>query len=168
MSQNPHVRSMRLADLPDVLRIQAVCYTELVPESIDSFRSKVEASPSTCFVASIEGEIVGYLIALLWDYSAPPELNAQTCCPPDSPNCLYLHDLAVLPAARKAGAGALLVNSFFDALQRSTLRRASLIAVQDSARYWERFGFRVASVSDSLRSKIATYGSQVNYMERLA
>lgn len=158
---------MSHADLSHVLKIQAVCYTKLVPESIDSFRAKLNVSPSTCFVASIQGGIVGYLIALPWDYSAPPELNALICCLPSSPTCLYLHDLAVLPAARKAGAGALLVNAFFDTVDRLGLQRAHLIAVQDSERYWERFGFKVVMVSGAVQSKIATYGSQVKYMERL-
>lgn len=37
--------------MPDVLRIQDQCYTDIVPESAQSLRAKVHASPSTCFVA---------------------------------------------------------------------------------------------------------------------
>lgn len=55
---------MEAADIPAVLRIQAVCYTELVPESDASLQAKLSASQSTCFIASIEGDAAGYLISL--------------------------------------------------------------------------------------------------------
>jgi hypothetical protein len=101
------IRMMAAADIPAVLEIQAVCYTEVTPESNESLHAKLSASQSTCFIASLEGDIVGYLISLPWEFSNPPALNAETCRLPLSPNCLYLHDLAVTPSARKSGAGRL-------------------------------------------------------------
>lgn len=168
MAHTIEIRQMRADDLPAVLEIQAACYTELVPESMQSLRAKLCACPLTCFVALLHGRTVGYLIALRWQFSSPPELNADTCTLPSSPDCLYLHDLAVSPEARNAGAGDALVGSFLENLMKSDLQRASLVAVQNSARYWERFGFRVVPPSASLKDKLSTYGKSVEYMERPA
>jgi len=160
------IRMMAAADLSAVLEIQAVCYTELTPESKESLHAKLRASPSTCFIASLAGDTVGYLFALPWESSNPPILNAETCRLPSSPDCLYLHDLAVTPRARRFGAGRALVEAFLTRLSASGLGRASLIAVQSSAPYWERYGFRAVSPSAPLKARLATYGEGVEYMER--
>ena len=162
------IRMMAAADIPAVLEIQAVCYTELTPESDASLHAKLSASQATCFIASIEGAVVGYLISLPWESSNPPALNAETCRLPRSPDCLYLHDLAVTRRARKLGTGRALVEAFLTRLRDSGLGRASLVAVQSSAPYWERYGFRAVPQSEPLKAKLATYGEGVLYMERTA
>ena len=153
-------------DLPVVLEIQAICYTEVTPESNESLHAKLSASRSTCLVASLDGDTVGYLIALPWEFSNPPALNAKACELPSSPSCLYLHDLAVTPEARKFGAGRALVEAFLTRLKRSGLGRASLVAVQGSAPYWERHGFRAVPPSEPLKAKLSSYGKGVQYMAR--
>jgi predicted N-acetyltransferase YhbS len=162
------IRTMVEGDIPDVLEIQAVCYTALTPESGESLHAKLDASRSTCFIASLSGDTVGYLISVPWRLSSPPELNAQTCRLPDSPDCLYLHDLAVAPRARKSGAGRVLVEAFLARVGELGFARASLVAVQNSVPYWERHGFRPVKPSASLRAKLATYGAGVVYMARSA
>jgi predicted N-acetyltransferase YhbS len=160
------IRMMAAADIPAVLAIQAVCYTEITPESGASLHAKLSASQSTCLIASIAGDTVGYLIALPWTFSSPPELNAATCQLPLSPDCLYLHDLAVAPRARNSGTGRALVGTFLAQLAASGLGRASLIAIQNSASYWQRYGFRAVPPSAPLKARLATYGEGVAYMER--
>jgi len=160
------IRMMGAADLPAVLEIQAACYTEVTPESKESLHAKLSASQSTCLIASLGGDTVGYLISLPWEFSSPPVLNAETCRLPSSPNCLYLHDLAVTPSARKYGAGRALVEAFLTRLKGLDFARASLVAVQNSAPYWERYGFRAVPLSEPLKAKLSTYGEGVAYMER--
>lgn len=162
------IRMMAEADLPAVLEIQAACYTEVTPESKESLHAKLSASQSTCLIASLEGDTVGYLISLPWDFSSPPVLNAETCRLPSSPDCLYLHDLAVTSSARKLGTGRALVEELLIRFRGLDLGRASLIAVQNSAPYWERYGFRAVSLSEPLRARLSTYGEGVAYMERAA
>jgi predicted N-acetyltransferase YhbS len=158
------IRMMTEADIPAVLEIQAICYTELTPESDASLHAKLRASQSTCFIASLGGDTVGYLIALPWEFSSPPVLNAATCRLPPSPDCLYLHDLAVSPRARRFGTGRALVEAFLARLSESGLGRASLVAVQDSAPYWERYGFRAVPLSAPLHARLSSYGASVAYM----
>jgi len=162
------IRNMNGKDLSAVLYIQGECYTEIEPESKGSLHSKLLASPSTCFVASVGSEMVGYLISLPWIFAAPPMLNAPACEMPAFPDCLYLHDLAIAPPARKTGAGQALVKKFLSRLQELNFDRAALIAVQASANYWRRHGFRSVKTTDSLREKLSSYGESVDYMEYLA
>jgi predicted N-acetyltransferase YhbS len=162
------IRMMAETDIPAVLEIQAVCYTEVTPESDESLHAKLRASRSTCFIASLEGDTVGYLISLPWAFSSPPVLNAKTCQLPLAPDCLYLHDLAVAPGARQFGAGRALVEAFLTQLRALGLERASLVAVQNSAPYWERYGFRPVPLTEALKAKLSTYGEGVAYMARSA
>ena len=158
------IRMMAETDIPAVLEIQAVCYTAVTPESDESLHAKLRASQSTCFIASLEDDTVGYLISLPWEFSSPPVLNAETCRLPLSPDCLYLHDLAVAPSARQFGTGRALVEAFLTQLRESGLGRASLVAVQNSVPYWERYGFRAVPLSEPLKAKLSTYGVGVVYM----
>lgn len=165
MNSTLTIRNMISQDLKPVLEIQSECYTAIEPESRKSLSSKLNASPSTCFVACDGGNVVGYLISLPWIFAAPPALNAPECEIPASPDCLYLHDLAVAPTARRAGAGQVLVNEFLLKIRELGLVRASLIAVQGSAPYWRRYGFYRVALTASLKSKLSTYGDGVEYME---
>jgi predicted N-acetyltransferase YhbS len=160
------IRLMQAADLPAVLEIQAVCHTEAAHESRESLKAKFSASHTTCFIASFDRNTVGYLISLPWKFLCPPVWNAESCRLPSSPDCLYLHDLAVIPGARKSGAARVLVQAFFDRQRVLGLGRASLVAVQNYAPYWERFGFRTVPLSEPLKATLSSYGAEAEYMER--
>jgi len=158
------VRGMQPKDLRAVLAIQAICYTQIEPESHLCFEAKLYASPATCFTAELDGRAVGYLMALPWELAGPPALHLESCQLPLSPDCLYLHDLAVEPAARAAGTGKALVDAFFAHLHSTNLGRASLVAIQDSVAYWQRHGFNTVQSDAALRTKLASYGDNVHYM----
>lgn len=160
------IRPMHRTDIPIVMEIQAKCYSEVAPESEPSVIAKWAASPSTCFVASQHERVIGYLISLPWRFENPPVLNAATCELPPLPDALYLHDLAVAPVARKAGAGKALVEAFMHRARALKLPRACLIAVQNSALYWQRIGFQLVNPTHSLGATLASYGDNVEYMER--
>jgi predicted N-acetyltransferase YhbS len=161
------IRTMQLSDIPGIMAIQAICYTEINPETENSMRAKLLASPATCFVAILENTLAGYLISLPWEFANPPALNAEQCALPENPDCLYLHDLAIAPHARSAGGAPALVNRFLEQLPILKLQRASLIAIQNSAAYWQRYGFKAAALSDELRTRLSSYGNNVEYMEHL-
>jgi len=159
------IRQMLESDLPVVLAIQAVCYDEQKRESLAAFLTKLQGSPGTCFVAETEQHVVGYLVAVPIRFDAPPRLNTPTFQPPEDADSLYLHDLAVVPAARRSGAGRHLVEAFFVRIRELNLPRGCLTAVQQSAPYWSRHGFRTVSASEPLRDRLATYGGDAEYME---
>jgi len=167
MNPLPIIRPMSVADFPSILAIQALCYTELVPESEQSLQAKLRASPATCNVVCWQGNVIGYLIAVPWSFGSPPLLNAATCNLPALPDSLYLHDMAVLPTARNVGAGKMLVERFIAQVAELNFNCASLVAVQDSKLYWQRYGFQPVPQTTILKAKLISYGANVEYMRRI-
>lgn len=164
MGETTVIRAMRVEDLSTVLEIQSSCYDEAKLVSRESFLAKLEASPATCFVAAIADVPVGYLVAVPAEAGSPPPLNDQTFAAPRAANALYLHDLAVHPKARGSGAAAALVAAYFQALKQSQALFGCLTAVNQSCAYWERHGFRPASITDLGAGHMATYGEGAQYM----
>lgn len=159
---------MREADFVSVFEIQSECYSEFMQESLHSLKAKLVASPETCFVAEGGEAVVAYLISLPWSRYSVPERDAPRCLLPTTADSLYLHDLSVSPLARGCGVGAALTEHFLEVLYNLSLPVATLIAVQDSADFWRRFGFREVPIGPELRQTLTTYGANVGYMERPA
>ena len=155
---------MQEGDLPAVLQVQAECFDPATRESPQSFLAKLAASPSTCFVAVQDTTVVGYLVAVPADSRSPPALNRDSFEIPGEPDCLYLHDLSVAPAARGTGVAEALIEAFLSRLKQLGFSQARLTAVNDSAAYWARHGFEVASPSGTAMDRVATYGEGARYM----
>ena len=151
--------------MADVLRIQDYCYTEIEPESSESLRAKILASPNTCLIAESSEGAVGYLIALPIVYPHLPTLNAPTFELQADADTLYIHDLAIDSTGRGKGVAQALVRASIDAAKRSGLSCACLVAIQNSRKFWEQFGFEtVAEPSDGLIPKLASYGAGAKLM----
>jgi len=155
---------MQAEDVASVLDIQSYCYDESKLESHQSFLAKLVASPDTCFLALTDGCAAGYLVAVPAEAGCPPPLNSPNCAVPPTANALYLHDLAVRPAARGTGTAAALVEAYFQALGQSQLQLACLTAVNASASFWERHGFRATAPVGADSAHLATYGEGARYM----
>lgn len=158
------IRPLLPADLAAVVRIQAECYTEIVPEQPASLAAKMQGAPGTCFAAEAH-QVVAYLIAVPVVFPHLPMLDAPAFALPPGADTLYLHDLAVAPAGRGTGAGEALVRSALRAGAASGLRQACLVAIQGSVRYWQRFGFETMAVpSPAIAAKLASYGPAAQLM----
>jgi GNAT superfamily N-acetyltransferase len=156
---------MRGADLPRVLAIQHECYSEIVPEDEAAFRTKLQASADTCFVACVGAEVQGYLVAVPVAFPEIPALHAAHFERPAQPDSLCLHDLAIASAGRGTGAGAALVQAALGRARAAGLARACLVSIQQSHDFWAGFGFRDGTVeSGALRPKLASYGPGARLM----
>ena len=161
------VEALRAQDMPAVMRIQAQGYTAIVPESLASMSAKLQAAPRTCHAAWRQGELVGYLLALPVRGLALPALDSPGCAIDPAADALYLHDLALAPAARGSGAGQALVERTLAVGAQLGLQRALLVAIQGSAPYWQRQGFDLLDPSSpALRAKLASYGADAQLMQR--
>ncbi len=160
------VRPMRAEDMALVLEIQSRCYDETKLESAQSFLAKLRASPTSCFVALVPDGLAGYLVAVPAEAGSPPPLNAPSFSAPSTADALYLHDLAIHPAARGTGVAVALIEAYFEALKQLKVHFACLTAVNDSTFFWERYGFRVAAPTGSAAGHMETYGEEARYMSR--
>jgi GNAT superfamily N-acetyltransferase len=166
MDQKVVVRAMRAEDMTIVLGIQACCYDEAKLESLRSFLAKIQASPTTCFIALVAGAPAGYLVAVPAEVNSPPPLHGEDYHVPPNADALYLHDLAVHPEVRGSGIAAVLIEAYFQAVRQQGFRLACLTAVNGAGQFWERYGFRAAAGSgaDGMASDMASYGAGAVYM----
>ncbi|WP_310734231.1 GNAT family N-acetyltransferase [Shewanella sp. SR44-3] len=134
------LRPIKLNDWPEILAIQAQCYTELEPESLAVLQNKVQLGANTCFAITHKNLLIGYCLAHPWKKGLSIALNKQLCGL-DETDCLYLHDIALLPSAQGLGIGERVLNALIDAAHQLALDSICLVAVQGAQHYWRRHGF---------------------------
>ena len=136
------------------------------PEDRACFADRLRLYPSGCRVlANADGEVAGYLVAYPWRLDDAPALNARLDALPETPDVLYLHDLALAHAARGGGHAKRGVHLAVQTARDAGLERIALIAVNDAAPFWARQGFETRH-STNLTRKLAGYGEDAVYMIR--
>ena len=151
---------MAEADLDAALAVQAACYPPAMQEAADVVRARLRASPDTVLVARDEDGVCAYLFAY------PSRLGKVTplgggFAVPETPDTLYLHDLAVSPRAAGQGVARRLVDAML--ARAGGLRHSALVSVQDSRRFWESLGY-VPTAGDL--AALATYPAGALYMAK--
>lgn len=153
---------MRPGDLAEVCRIANGAHPGL-PERPEVFDEKLRLFPPGCFALELGGSLVGYGISHPWTLFEIPPLDAFLERLPSSPDCLYLHDVAVAPAARGRGAAAQLMDRLCLLASREGVGFIALTSVYVTAGFWRGMGFAAAS-SDRLAEKLQSYGPSASYM----
>lgn len=170
MSSDLDVRPLRAADLDAVLRLQSTCYGPDFVEPAEAFASKLRetASLQTCWGAFDEaGALLAYAISLPVCADTMPGLHAPDYRCPPAPTLLYLHDVAVSPAGRGRGLAQCLLAQVQQRAVLLGLARVGLIAVQDSAPFWQRLGFAPLPAKPTwLQRKLQSFGTAARYLER--
>jgi GNAT superfamily N-acetyltransferase len=162
-----HCRLMVPGDIEQVMAIQHACYASAFHEPAQAFTSKLRASPLSCWVLSISAQVRGYLVCLPIEGDQLPPLHAKQWSAPARANWLYLHDMAIAPDARGAGAARQLLDLAIDFARSHQLADIGLIAVQDSQPYWSKRGFVPALPGERVSStKLATFGPHALFMQR--
>jgi GNAT superfamily N-acetyltransferase len=136
------LRTLTLADIPEILRVQAEAYRADLCEPAESFINKIELFPEGS-IGCFEGDALrGYLITIAWQGDAVVPLCEPLRAIPSAADTLYIHDAAVSAAAQGRGVGRRLAQRALDIARSRGARRLSLVAVQSADTFWERFGFR--------------------------
>lgn len=160
-------RQMQASDLDAVLDLQQRCYAPAFHEPREAFASKLLASPRSCWVMPGPSGLHAYLVSLPIEGDQLPKLHAGAWHHPAHPDWLYVHDMAVAPAARGSGASGLLMQQAYAFARALILPDIGLIAVQDSSPYWARQGFVLVNSSARLTpDKLASFGTHAVFMQR--
>ena len=159
---------MRPDDLASVSRIGDVVHPAY-PESDAVIAERLRLFPEGCRTAvRPDGTAVGYSVAHPGTLFAPPALDTALGGLPDRADCLYLHDVALLPAARGAGLGGRLLDDLAAIARGHGLAVLALTAVNRSEPYWRRHGFsRSQGESPALAAKLASYGADAAYLVKV-
>jgi GNAT superfamily N-acetyltransferase len=160
----PHWRPARASDLPAISAIAARIHPDL-PERPEVLADKMRLSPDGCRVLVAGDEIAGYGLSHPWKQHRIPPLDGLLARLPDDADCLYIHDVAVLPDFRGGVLRAYLagIEQLARALGLSTL---ALVSVYSTRPLWERLGFRAVTADAPLRANLAGYGEGATYMLR--
>ncbi len=162
------LRVMRLADIGAVLNLQAAAYTPDLLEDEATLRARWAQCPDTAWVACRAEQVCAYLVAYPSLLGALTPLGAHFA-PAPSPDCLYLHDLAVSPALAGRGVGKQLVAHACSVAASAGWRYSALVAVQGSVRFWHGQGYRSVppSALNALQhAHLKSYHVAAVYMQR--
>jgi GNAT superfamily N-acetyltransferase len=156
---------MSPADLPAVHAVAEIVHP-LYPEAPAVAAERLSLYPAGCLVAESEGSLLGYAISHPGLLGRPPALDVLLGSLPEAPDCLYLHDIALLPQAHGLGLGSALVACLLTLAKTEGLPRLALTAVNNSAGYWQRQGFAPYQGDAALAAKLASYGEDALYLLR--
>jgi GNAT superfamily N-acetyltransferase len=156
---------MTVADLPQVRAIAEQVHPNH-PEDPAIFAERLTLYPAGCLVLPDGSGLAGYALAHPWLPGQPPALNSLLHRLPAMPGTFYLHDLALLPAARGGGVGRAALALLAAQARREGLPGLSLVAVGNSAGFWQRHGFRPVP-DPALAAKLASYGPGARFMTLL-
>jgi len=162
------LRPLTTADLPIVERIQREAYPRYHKEAIAVFADKLTRYADGCWAYVSGSEMVGYLFSHPAAFADPPRLDEFLPPPATEPDCYFIHDKAVLPTHRGAGAGKLLLTEALAHAAARGFTKVALVAVQDARPYWERYGFEIATDAAPVALVRSSYGPDARYMTRNA
>ena len=137
------IRLLNVEDIPAVLAVQRECYMDQLLESERTFHLKIDKCSRGCLGLDRNGRIGGYVFCQPWRSGEAMPLDDASAALPEACDCLYIHDLSVIPAWRGTGAAKELLDGVFGLAEDLGLRKFALVSVQSSERFWARWGFQV-------------------------
>jgi GNAT superfamily N-acetyltransferase len=155
-------RFMTAADLPAVSAVAAKVHPDF-PEDDAVFAERQRLFPPGCRVLAGSGGLAAYAVSHPWRAGSCPPLNTLLGALPEPASTYYIHDIALLPAARGTGAAGEVVEALKREALGARLKELSLVAVNGSASFWSRMGFVEAGGAD-LADKLSSYGADARYM----
>jgi len=159
------ISRMEEKDLNAIKEIQKELFTSKLQEDVSIQRRKYKLFPDGCWVVKIEDKIIGYLISHPWQLSCPPMLGTYIENLPDSPDCLYLHDIGVLTRIAGKGVGYEIVMKYQQFARQNGYTVISGVSVMGTLDYWKRYGFiETPLYPEKYQSLIEHYGPEACYI----
>jgi ribosomal protein S18 acetylase RimI-like enzyme len=158
---------MSAFDLPAVKSIAEAVHPSLY-EAPEVLAERQRLYPHGCYLLEIGERPAGYVLSHPWRAGTLPRLNTRLGALPAEPTSYYLHDLAVLPLARRVGAGSRIVEALGKHARAGGYQSVMLVAAGGSQGFWERHGFRIED-APQLRDELRSYEPGARLMvKRLA
>ncbi len=162
MKNMMHWRALTTLDLPAVETIAAAVHPDF-PEDLAVLAERQRLYPEGARLLELDGKPSGYLLSHPWRFKALPELNTLLGAIPADADTYYLHDVALLPAARGTGAAAMIVGDILRHARAAGFANVSLVAVNGSLPFWYKHGFRAVQAPE-LAEKLASYEGTARLM----
>jgi len=160
---NTQWRETKYSDLPKIMEIASQVHVTL-PERQEVFADKISLSSQTCLVLQANDIVAGYALSHPWRLHHIPPLDSLLGALPHDADCLYVHDVVVLPEFRGKHAVASLIQMISELERAKGMRFLALVSVYHTTAMWERFGFRIEHADAALATKLSSYGETAQYM----
>lgn len=160
--RSPNWRLARPSDLSTINRIADSIHTGL-PERPEILAEKTKLFPEGCMLFDDDGIAVGYGISHPWILDNIPALDSFLRNLPSCPNCIYVHDVAVLPSAHGHNAAGAYLKLVAEIARKNKIHYLALVSVYNSDLLWASHGFRTVS-NEKLNSKLRSCGNTAKYM----
>lgn len=157
-------RLMTAYDLPAVQAIADTVHRDFY-ESADVLAERQRLYHNGCYLLEVVEKPVGYVLSHPWTYASLPPLNTLLGALPSKPDTYYIHDLCLLPVARRIGSAGKILGALTKHAQAQGYPTMSLVAVNGSVSWWERHGF-VVTDEHNLYAKLLSYEESARYMVR--
>lgn len=154
-------RPMAAADLSQVERVANIVHVNY-PEDPAVFADRLALFAPGCLMAEEDGEILGYCLAHPGTLGDPPPLDTVLAALPATADCLYVHDVALLPQARGRHLGVALARLMEDVARAHGFAIIALTAVNNSDGFWSAQGYQPQPCA-----KLASYGDATYRIKRL-
>ena len=158
----PNWRSAKPSDLSTINRIADRIHAGL-PERSEVLAEKTELFPEGFMVFDDDGIGVGYGISHPWILDSIPTLDSFLRELPPCPNCIYVHDVVVLPSAHGHNAAGTYLKLISAIARKNKIGYLALVSVYNSDPLWASHGFRTVS-DEKLNTKLRSYGDTAKYM----
>jgi hypothetical protein len=155
-------RPLKEEDLAVVSHIAAALHPDF-PERPEVFSEKFRLFPAGCLSMELCGNMVGYAIAHPWVLDEIPPLDAFLGSLPIKPECIFLHDVAILAQGRGRGASVALIDILAAIAHRNGVESLALVSLYGAQIHWTKFGF-MSKTSDDLSKRLRAYGRSAVYM----
>jgi len=157
-------RTMSAYDLDAIVGIAETVHAAFY-EAPEVLAEKQALYPTGAHLLEIGERPVGYVLSHPYSHDAVPALDARLGALPADADTYYLHDLALLPVARRMGAGQFITEVLARHAAARGFATMSLVAVNDSARFWASRGFFPRDLPE-LTGKLLSYDASARYMVR--
>jgi GNAT superfamily N-acetyltransferase len=135
------VRNLNNEDLLGLMNLQKQVYSKDLQEEITVFIQILNVFPEGVFGVFERDKLAGYLFSHPYLLNQVKPLNSQLYLTNEE-NCLYLHDMAISPDYRGKGLTKQLFERFLLTSEKNGFEKQCLVAVQNSAEFWGKFGFK--------------------------
>ena len=157
-------RLMTAYDLPAVQAIADTVHVDFY-ESAEVLGERQRLYHNGCYLLEIGEKPAGYVLSHPWTYATLPPLNTLLGQLPAHPDTYYIHDLCLLPVARRIGAASFIVEALAKHARAHGFPTMSLVAVNGSQSFWSRHDFLVAD-APHLTEKLYSYEPEARLMVR--
>jgi GNAT superfamily N-acetyltransferase len=149
--------------------VDAICVIErevhpLLQERPEVHGEKIRLFAEGCCVLVDGASVLGYAAAYPWRLDDIPLMDTLFGTLPAATDCMFIHDVALLPVARGRGYGRPFVERIAGLALGRNLTRLALVSVYGTVPVWRTLGFEIETAVP--RAKFKAYGETARYMRR--